>query len=295
VMDPQQRAFLGEQCIQVDRDDKPIGPVSKEESHKNVNIKAGLLHRAFSVFLFNSRGQLLLHQRAHEKITFPDYWTNSCCSHPLYTDQEMEEKDHQGVKRAAIRKLAHELGIVEGSIAADELHFLTKLHYEASSDGEWGEHEIDHILFARKDVPLDVNPNEIRDIRWVTPSELKELFAQQETNPDLFVTPWFQMIAENFLFGWWERLDDIIQAKGIAEDPPTIHRLSLIKPKPRPKSKESKHPEKAKDSPSEKAKDSAKEKPSQNGSHSDSAVGGGGGGGKDHPSDQSPKRRKVAK
>jgi isopentenyl-diphosphate delta-isomerase len=232
-MDPKQKAFLEEQCIQVDRDDKPIGPVSKEESHKNVNIKAGLLHRAFSVFLFNSKGQLLLHQRAKEKITFPSYWTNSCCSHPLYTGEEMEEKGHLGVKRAAVRKLAHELGIKEGAIGLDELHFLTKIHYEASSDGEWGEHEIDHILFVRKDVSLNLNPNEIQAVRWVNPSELKELFAEQDRDPDLYISPWFQMIAENFLFGWWETLGEVIKNKGIAEDPPTIHRLELAKPKPR--------------------------------------------------------------
>jgi isopentenyl-diphosphate delta-isomerase len=60
------------------------------------NINKGMLHRAFSVFLFNSKGELLLQQRASEKITFPDYWTNTCCSHPLYTPDELPEENNIG-------------------------------------------------------------------------------------------------------------------------------------------------------------------------------------------------------
>ena len=78
------------------------------------NIDKGLLHRAFSVFLFNSKNELLLQQRATEKITFPDMWTNTCCSHPLGIPgeggAELAEAV-EGVKRAAQRKLDHELGI----------------------------------------------------------------------------------------------------------------------------------------------------------------------------------------
>ncbi len=75
------------------------------------NIDKGMLHRAFSVFLFNKEGKLLLQQRADEKITFPGYYTNTCCSHPLATPDERDETGHIGVRRAAQRKLAHELGI----------------------------------------------------------------------------------------------------------------------------------------------------------------------------------------
>jgi isopentenyl-diphosphate Delta-isomerase len=62
------------------------------------NIRKGMLHRAFSVFIFNSKGELLLQQRASEKITFPDYWTNTCCSHPLYTPDELPEEGQAGMK-----------------------------------------------------------------------------------------------------------------------------------------------------------------------------------------------------
>ena len=107
------------------------------------NIKNGLLHRAFSAFVFRpSDGKLLLQQRASEKITFPDMWTNTCCSHPLDDfEEEKIEKDQLGVKIAASRKLEHELGIPRQQTPIDEFQYLTRIHYLAPSDGPWGEHE----------------------------------------------------------------------------------------------------------------------------------------------------------
>ena len=108
------------------------------------NIDKGLLHRAFSVFLFNDKNQLLLQQRASEKITFPDMWTNTCCSHPLGVPTETGDNlanSVQGVKRAAQRKLEHELGIKKEQVPLENFHFLTRIHYKAPSNDEWGEHE----------------------------------------------------------------------------------------------------------------------------------------------------------
>jgi isopentenyl-diphosphate Delta-isomerase len=105
------------------------------------NINKGLLHRAFSVFLFNSENKLLLQQRSSDKITFPDLWTNSCCSHPLNTTLELEESEQKGARRAAQRKLQHELGIKPEQVPLDKFTFLTRIHYLAPSDGAWGEHE----------------------------------------------------------------------------------------------------------------------------------------------------------
>lgn len=108
------------------------------------NIDKGLLHRAFSVFLFDSNKRLLLQQRASEKITFPDMWTNTCCSHPLGIPGETGAKLDdavQGVKRAAQRKLGHELGIKAEQVPLDKFEFFTRIHYKAPSDGKWGEHE----------------------------------------------------------------------------------------------------------------------------------------------------------
>lgn len=107
------------------------------------NINNGLLHRAFSAFVFRpDDGKLLLQQRATEKITFPDMWTNTCCSHPLDDfAAEKVEKDQLGVRVAASRKLEHELGIPPAQTPIDEFQYLTRIHYLAPSDGTWGEHE----------------------------------------------------------------------------------------------------------------------------------------------------------
>jgi isopentenyl-diphosphate Delta-isomerase len=160
--DEEQVRLMDEVCIVLDENDKPIGNFSKKicmhkltdwtnkrslickPGHLMYNIDRGLLHRAFSVFLFDSQNRLLLQQRASEKITFPDMWTNTCCSHPLgipgETGVELAEAV-QGVKRAAQRKLDHELGIKPSQVPISNFKFLTRIHYKAPSDGKWGEHE----------------------------------------------------------------------------------------------------------------------------------------------------------
>ena len=158
--DPEQSKLMEERCILVDAQDRAYGAGDKKTctrqyfvgcwpcannaaGHLMENIKKGLLHRAFSAFIFRpSDAKLLLQQRASEKITFPDMWTNTCCSHPL-DDFEVEkvEKDQLGVRVAASRKLEHELGIPKLQTPIDEFQYLTKIHYLAPSDGVWGEHE----------------------------------------------------------------------------------------------------------------------------------------------------------
>ncbi|KAF8078637.1 NUDIX hydrolase domain-like protein [Lyophyllum atratum] len=202
--DPEQSRLMDERCILVDEEDNAIGAMDKKTCHLMENINKGLLHRAFSVFVFRpSDGKLLLQQRATEKITFPDMWTNTCCSHPL-DDFEVEkvEENQLGVKAAASRKLEHELGIPQSQTPIDEFQYLTRIHYLAPSDGMWGEHEVDYILFLTADVTVTPNTNEIRDYKYVDKEELQAMF-QQEGN--LF-TPWFKLIARDFLFGWWDEL-----------------------------------------------------------------------------------------
>ena len=160
------------------------------------NIRKGLLHRAFSAFIFRpSDAKLLLQQRASEKITFPDMWTNTCCSHPLDDfEEEKAEKDQLGVRVAASRKLEHELGIPKSQTPIDEFQYLTRIHYLAPSDGVWGEHEgatiidlsymrhadhsnpVDYILFLTADVSVTPNLNEIRDYKYVSKEELQAMF-----------------------------------------------------------------------------------------------------------------------
>ncbi|EDQ85022.1 uncharacterized protein MONBRDRAFT_34433 [Monosiga brevicollis MX1] len=206
--DEEQVKLMAEECIVIDENDKVTGHDSKKNCHLMENINKDLLHRAFSVFLFSSEGKLLLQQRADEKITFPGYWTNTCCSHPLYRPEELEEEGQQGVRFAARRKLEHELGINPEQISLDEFTYLTRIHYKAPSDGTWGEHEIDYILFLQKDVSFEPVPNEVQATRWVTQDELRELMATADAQ-GLKITPWFKLIVENFIYPWWDKLDNL--------------------------------------------------------------------------------------
>ena len=163
--DEQLRFFEEDKLIVVDRHDTVIGTASKKKAHlRNSDFELREHpHRAFSLFLFNEKNELLMQQRASYKITFPLLWTNTVCSHPLYVADEIAEKEAKGVKRAACRKLLHELNIdarksligsgIERSSTEDELlgrlHYLTRILYSAPSDEILWEHEIDYILFAR--------------------------------------------------------------------------------------------------------------------------------------------------
>jgi isopentenyl-diphosphate Delta-isomerase len=213
--DEEQIRLMDEVCIVLDNDDQPIGSASKKACHLMTNINNGLLHRAFSCFVFDPKTKkLLLQQRASEKITFPDMWTNTCCSHPLAHPAEAGKGDLisnvDGAKRAAIRKLNHELGIQAEQVPFSDFHFLTRIHYLAPSDGKWGEHEIDYILFIEADVTLDINKNEVQATRWVSADELRQMFKDVETqsgsDKDLKYTPWFRLICEAMLFKWWDAL-----------------------------------------------------------------------------------------
>merc|ERR1719223_1637916 len=103
--------MMEERVILLNERDEVIGHASKKESHLNTSIAKGMLHRAFSVFLFSPDGRLMLQKRSDDKITFPSFWANTCCSHPLHRPAELEAHNQMGVKRAAIRKLEQELGI----------------------------------------------------------------------------------------------------------------------------------------------------------------------------------------
>ncbi|OLY82336.1 Isopentenyl-diphosphate Delta-isomerase 1 [Smittium mucronatum] len=225
VYDEDQVQMMKERCILVNDNDECIGSADKWDCHKITKDSEGKLHRAFSVFLFDDHGRLLLQQRSAEKITFPSYFTNTCCSHPLYTPQEMETKDQSGVRFAAQRKLFHELGIPPQQIQLDKFKYLTRIHYKSASDNEWIEHEIDYILFYKGHVDLNVNPNEVRSYRYVSQSELKQMFADSVSSKDsehpILFTPWFKIIYDNFLSNWWDNLDNI---QSLKQDD-TIHNM----------------------------------------------------------------------
>lgn len=232
--DEEQIRLMEELCIVLDYNDIPLGAGTKKLCHIMDNINEGLLHRAFSVFLFTEDGRLLLQQRADEKITFPNMWTNTCCSHPLCVPSELglhspegtgKQNDLKtavaGAKVAAQRKLFHELGIPAEDCPLADFHYLTRIHYKSASgaeDSKWGEHEIDYILILRtkNDITVNANYNEVRDFKYVTEAQLKEMF----TDKNLVFTPWFKLICETFLLKWWGQLENLKQF----EDE-EIHRL----------------------------------------------------------------------
>ena len=102
-------------------------------------------------------------------------------------------------------------------LSTDDLKFLTRIHYKASSDPTWGEHEIDYILFVQKDVTIVPNPNEVMSHCFVDSQELKDLLAKGNEG-EVKITPWFKLICERLLFEWWDkldRLDSFIDEKNI--------------------------------------------------------------------------------
>lgn len=204
--DQVQKEMMEENCIVVDNNDQIIGQDSKVKCHLN----EGKLHRAFSVLLFNSDNELLIQQRADEKITFPSIWANSCCSHPLY--QNGEEQGIEGAKKAAIRKLTQELGIKEGKVESKDLTFITRMHYKARADEKWIEHEVDYIFAMKMNVKINPNPNEIQKTKYVNLEELDKLFERSK-NGDVKIGPWFRLIRDNFLDRIWEKIDSLESIK----------------------------------------------------------------------------------
>ncbi|CAI4862159.1 CRB_1a_G0054930.mRNA.1.CDS.1 [Saccharomyces cerevisiae] len=211
---------MNENCIVLDWDDNAIGAGTKKVCHLMENIEKGLLHRAFSVFIFNEQGELLLQQRATEKITFPDLWTNTCCSHPLCIDDELGLKDKlddkiKGAITAAVRKLDHELGIPEDETKTRE----SITWHQAMNHGVNMKLITSYFIRSTLKENLTVNPNvnEVRDFKWVSPNDLKTMFA----DPSYKFTPWFKIICENYLFNWWEQLDDLSEV----ENDRQIHRM----------------------------------------------------------------------
>ncbi len=159
-----------EELILVDAEDKQIGFLSKAACHDGV----GILHRAFSVFLFNDAGELLLQRRGASKRLWPGYWSNSCCSHP---------RRGESMDIATRRRLRDELN-VEAS-----LEFVYKFAYQAGYGEDGSENELCHVFLGR--APEEVHPNahEIDRIRFVSAHKLDEDLSE---SPET-LTPWFKM------------------------------------------------------------------------------------------------------
>ena len=212
--DSEQIALMSEAVILVDENDSAIGSASKVSAH----YQAGLLHRAFSVLMFDREGRLLLQKRADDKVTFPGVWANSCCSHPLSSDTESELIDASGVKRAAIRKLHQELGISPDELSLDDFHFVTKMMYSARMNADWIEREIDHILVIQADVDIKINQNEVSEIKWVSKQELDQILAG-DIDIGGEIAPWFRCIAERVMTDeWWDSIGNLDRIVELRDD-----------------------------------------------------------------------------
>mmetsp|Transcript_56695 Transcript_56695/g.165899 ORF Transcript_56695/g.165899 Transcript_56695/m.165899 type:complete len:793 (-) Transcript_56695:375-2753(-) len=242
----QEDFMLKDECIVVNYADEVVGHDNKYNCHKFIpGQPRGILHRAFSVMLFDADGKLLLQQRAASKVTFPQVWTNTCCSHPLHGMQPpeldsleaMSSGDPVGVKRAAVRKLGHELGIPGSELDVARFKFMTRVHYWAAdvqtygADAPWGEHEIDYLLMYRlapgEQLTVKPHPEEVKAVKWISREDLRTAMAGGKDALALEMplwSPWFRVIAERFLDPWWQDLDTALATNKYV-DTATIHRF----------------------------------------------------------------------
>jgi isopentenyl-diphosphate Delta-isomerase len=175
-----------EALILVDEHDREIGSRAKSACHSG----KGILHRAFSIFVFNGDNELLLQKRSAEKLLWPNYWSNTCCSHPRLGES---------MDQAVSRRLSQELGF------ECPLEFLYKFKYQAEYGVVGAEHEYCWVYHGRYEGPLDVNVSEVADWRFIGVTDLER---ELEKAPETF-TPWFKMewmhIRANYLDGMLKR------------------------------------------------------------------------------------------
>lgn len=159
-----------ENLILVNEEDEDTGQLSKLECH----LEDGFLHRAFSIFILNEEGQLLLTQRSAQKFLWPLYWSNACCSHPRFGET---------AEQAVHRRLEQELGFTT------ELNYLYKFIYKARFEDKGTEHELCYVWVGRYSGEIKANENEVEAWKFVSPEELDEDLL---SNPDQY-TPWMKM------------------------------------------------------------------------------------------------------
>ena len=165
---------MEEEVILVDTNDVPLGTMSKMEAHEKA-----ILHRAFSVFILNKDGQLMLQQRALSKYHSPGLWTNTCCSHQRLGETNIE---------AGTRRLQEEMGF------KTPLKELFSFVYKATFDNGLTEHEFDHVILGYYDSEPIINNEEVTNWKWMN---LEEIIKEIKTTPDNY-TAWFKIIFDRF-------------------------------------------------------------------------------------------------
>ena len=165
---------MEEKVILVDTNDNPIGLMPKMEAHEKA-----LLHRAFSVFVINDKGEIMLQQRAAHKYHSPLLWTNTCCSH---------QREGETNVAAGKRRLKEEMGF------ETELKEVFSFVYKAPFDNGLTEHELDHVMIGSFNDDPEINPEEVADWKWMLPVDIK---GDIHKNPKEY-TAWFKIIFERF-------------------------------------------------------------------------------------------------
>ena len=163
-----------EKVILVDREDNSVGTLPKMEAHEK-----GVLHRAFSVFILNQKGELMLQQRALHKYHSPALWTNTCCSHQREGEENLQ---------AGTRRLEEEMGF---SVPLEELFSFI---YKAPFDNGLTEHELDHVMLGYYEGIPEINSDEVNTWKWMS---LNEIASDLTVNPESY-TVWFKIIFERF-------------------------------------------------------------------------------------------------
>ena len=164
-----------ENVVLITEQDTPIGVMEKQEAHV-----AGLLHRAFSVFVFNDKGELLIQQRAFEKYHTPGKWTNTCCSHP---------RNGESYEEGARRRLQEEMGFI------CPLEYQFNFIYKADVGEGLTEHELDYVFKGIYNKDPIINPDEVASFKWI---DFEELQQDVKNHPDDY-TPWFKIILKEYL------------------------------------------------------------------------------------------------
>lgn len=163
-----------EQVILVNENNEQIGTMPKMEAHEKA-----LLHRAFSVFIANDNGDIMLQQRAASKYHSPLLWTNTCCSHQRVGESNIE---------AGKRRLQEEMGF------QTELKELFSFIYKAPFDNGLTEHEYDHVMLGSYNAEPNINKDEVEAWKWMSPEAVKEDISN---NPNAY-TAWFKIIFDKF-------------------------------------------------------------------------------------------------
>ena len=186
-MQAEQVSFDDEPLILVNTNDEILGHQDKASCHDG----QGILHRAFSVFIFNAQGEVLLQQRTKQKRLWPEIWANTCCSHPRKNEETL---------KAALRRLQEEVGLNA------DLTFLYKFEYHASYADKGSEHELCSVFVGLSDDSPQINNNEIADTRYIKAEELDALLQK---NPEHY-SPWLHLEWAELRTNRWEAIENIL-------------------------------------------------------------------------------------